>query len=483
MYLFFTIFRTWWTPCCLALLTLCLLSFNAKATHIRAGEIQYQHLSGNTYEIIVRGYGDQESAVLFGSNGILDFGDGTSLQISNEGNAMERRAITNETWLYELKVQHTFPSARTYTISYRELYRNEGVLNISNSVLMPFYIESTLLHDSFIGPNNSPQLKRPPLDKTVVGTTYHHQPGATDTDGDSLAYRLVYSLQDTNHPVSNYRYPHKTFPDGDSRNGTNESGGAPYLSINPYTGDVVWDAPGYVGEYNLALVVEEWRKVDGKLYMVGSVMRDMQVLVGPTEETLELQFPFSSTSIAPAEGEAVQWTITATALSSSDSVVLEIWGDFAERSDAQLSSRQVKGKGQASVTINWNGEADIEQHYQLIARSYNPQAPELIRARSVYIYESQSPPPPLGVSENSNLPIQVYPNPLQGNVFYFTLPEAQGMEIAIELYDTKGIRILQKTSVLKSSQHPVFLNKTTPGLYILHLYHNGRLYKSKVMVQ
>lgn len=481
MHHFFTVARTYWVPCCLALVSLCLLSLTAKATHIRAGEILYRHLNGNTYEIILRGYSDRNSQVIFGSNGTLDFGDGTSMVVNNDGDKMLRTQVSSDTWMYELMVNHTFPSARTYNISFREFYRNEGVFNMDNSVNMPFYIESTLIIDPLIKANNSPHLKRPPIDKTMVGATYHHQPGATDPDGDSLSYRLLPNRQDKYTPVANYRDPHQTFPDGDSRNGTNESGGAPYFRINPYTGDVVWDAPGQEGEYNLALVVEEWRKVNGQLYMVGSVIRDMQIIVEPTAQTLKLQFPISSTSVAPTQGDPIQWTITATAPTPSDSVVLEIWGDFTERSDAAPSSRQVKEKGQASITINWTGEADLGQHYQLIAKSFNPQAPQLSRARSVYIYQSTS--SPLGIGENSYSPIQVYPNPLQGNVFYINLPEALGKKIAIELYDTKGKMVLQEKSVVTRRQHPVFLNKTTPGLYILHLYHSGRLYRSQLVVQ
>ena len=484
MHHFFTVARTYWLTCCLASISMCLLSLTAKATHIRAGEILYRHMSGNTYEITVIGYADTDSPVLFGSNGVLDYGDGTAEAINNQGSAgwIPRMRITDDTWRYELTRIHTFPGQKTYKISFRELYRNEGVLNMSNSVNMPFYMESTLIIDPLIGPNNSPHLKRPPIDKTMVGATYHHQPGATDTDGDSLAYRLVFNLQDSGIPVSNYRYPHQTFSEGSSLNGTNEAGGAPYLSINPFTGDVVWDAPGQQGEYSLALVVEEWRKVNGQLYMVGSVLRDMQIVVELSEMGPKLQFPISST-LAPTEGEAVQWTITATAPNPSDSVVLELWGDFPERSYAELSSRQVKEKGQASITIKWTGEADLGQHYQLIARSFNPQAPQLIRARSVYVYQSQSPPAPLGVGENLYSPIQVYPNPLQGNVFYIDLPETLGKKIAIELYDIRGTMVLQEMSVATKRQHPVFLSKTTPGLYILRLYHSGRLYRSKLVVQ
>ena len=59
-------------------------------------------------------------------------------------------------------------------------------------------------------------------------------------------------------------------------------------SVNPFTGDLIWDAPGNLlknslgelSQYTLALLVEEWRKVEGSWRKIGHVSRDFLVIVG-----------------------------------------------------------------------------------------------------------------------------------------------------------------------------------------------------------
>lgn len=276
---------------------------NSYATHIRAGEITARRIDPQrpTYEITVTGYADTDSPVLFGSNGILDFGDGTSEQINNEGTNgwIPRTRISDGTWKYELTRVHTFPGQKTYKITFRELYRNEGVLNMDNSVNMPFYIETVIVIDSYLGVNNTPELLVPPVDRAAVGKIYIHNPGAYDVDGDSLSYRLVFCKQDEDMPVANYRFPDKTFPDGDPRNGTNIEGGPPSFTLDPVTGDLVWNTPGTMGEYNAAFLIEEWRKKDGRFYFLGYVTRDMQIIVEETDnEPPVLELPKDTCIVA-----------------------------------------------------------------------------------------------------------------------------------------------------------------------------------------
>ncbi|EMR00795.1 hypothetical protein ADICEAN_04080 [Cesiribacter andamanensis AMV16] len=463
--------------------SLFLLSLSAQATHIRAGEITARRIDPQsfTYEITLHGYADQSSAVLFGSNGTLDFGDGTILVINNQGTDIPRTLVSPDTWQYTFKVIHTYSSAGTYSVSFREFYRNDGTLNMDNPVQTPFYLETILVIDPFLGPNSTPTFKRPPIDRGILGLTYHHQPGAMETDGDSLAYRLIPSRQDRTYMVHNFRYPHRTFPLGDARNGSTETGETPYFRINPLSGDVVWDAPGTEGEYNFALLVEEWRKVEGEYYLIGSVTRDMQIIVETPEEIAGLQFPINGLSTAPAPGEAIQWQVSATAPTPSDSIVLEIWGDFADRSGASLSARQVRALGEANITITWTGEEDLGQHYQLIAKAYDPLSPQLARNRAAYVYQNLR--GPLGISENRYTPLRIYPNPLQGNNCAIYLPEAAGKEVRLQLLDVRGRLVQQETVATVGQEIPFRLAHHAPGLYVLHLYVDGRRYRGKLVIQ
>lgn len=466
-----------------------LLSQIAEATHIRAGEIIARRLDSQslTYEIILRGYADRESAVIIGSNGTLDFGDGTSAMIQNTGDPddpsyIQRTAISEDTWMYELKINHTYAAASSYTISFREFYRNEGILNMDNSANMPFYVETLIVIDPYLGMNSSVELQRPPIDHAFVGKTYHHQPGAFDADGDSLSYRMIVSRQDKDLAVEHYRFPHQTFPTGDSRNGLNETGSAPVFRINPISGDIIWDAPGAAGEYNVSFQVVEWRKVRGAYYQMGYVTRDMQIIVEDSGAGQpQLVYPFASGQVNPAAGELHSWTITATAPSAEDSVVLEIWGDFLLRTNATINNRVVRAKGEASITIQWTGEENTGQHYQLIARAYDPSTPQYTRNRSTYFYYNQA--EPLGIQELSSAEIKIYPNPVSNHQLTINLATPTLKASFLQLYDIKGRLVLQQTVPLAKQDVTVLLPQEGKGTYLLLLHHNGQIYRHKLIVQ
>jgi hypothetical protein len=352
-----------------------LLSEYAMATHIRAGEITARRVDPQsfTYEITLTGYADRDSQVIFGSNGTLDFGDGTSLVINNDGNTqpgdpnyVSREPLTADTWVYVLKVRHTFPSARTYVVSFREFYRNENVLNMDNSVNMPFYIETVIVIDPFIGVNNTPQLLVPPVDKAAVGKLYLHNPGAYDIDGDSLSYRLVICQQDNNVPVANYRFPPNTFPEGDPRNGTSLTGGEPFLTLDELTGDLVWNTPGTRGEYNVAFVVEEWRKIQGKYYSLGYVTRDMQIIVEDTDNNPPvLEIP---EDICVVAGQKIEEVIRVTD-PDGDNVDLFAYGGVFDLGATFAGGTNLATP--AASTFTWQTECiDVRsQPYQVVFRA------------------------------------------------------------------------------------------------------------------
>ncbi|AHM61869.1 hypothetical protein D770_18085 [Flammeovirgaceae bacterium 311] len=464
---------------------LCFLSLTATATHIVGGEITARRLDAQslTFEITVRGYSDANSSVLFGSTGVMDFGDGTSLVLSSDGSNVTPTFISEGVMVFEYKVRHTYPTGGNYTISFREVYRNASILNVDNSDNAPFYIETVIKIDSFLGVNSSPVFTRAPIETAFMGKTYHHQPGATDPDGDSLSYRLAQSLQDKGVPISNYRHPHRIFQQGDNRNGTQELGGTPAFTINPYSGDISWDAPGTAGQYTIAFAVDEWRKVDGQYYRMGSVVRDMLIKVIDANEDLypQLNLPFTSAQITPAAGEALSWTITATAPIPDDSVVLELWGDFLLRTNATVSSSSVRALGEASITISWTGEEDLGQHYQLIARSYFPEQPQHTRNRSTIIY--YDPSSPLGISDPKISEATVYPNPLAENTFYINIPEAVGKAAKLQVFDMGGKIVHRQAYTNFGRQQAVVLKEAKQGMYLVHLECQGQVYRTKLVVQ
>lgn len=228
------------------------------ATHNRAGEITYKHLYGLTYEIKIVTYTDPNSPAdrpelevrySCGSTTHIDSVARDSIVPTSNPNIQRNVYITT----------YTFSGACTWTISVTDPNRNAGIVNIPNSVEQPFHIESKLVINGFFGVNNSPILYYPPIDNGCVYQIYQHNPVAYDPDGDSLAYSLV--------PCKGYggnTLPGYTFPQASN-----------YLNIDQ-AGTLTWNTPIQQGEFNIAILITEYRNG----YVVGSVLRDMQITIG-----------------------------------------------------------------------------------------------------------------------------------------------------------------------------------------------------------
>lgn len=267
----------------IALVAAFTVSFSAMGTHLRAGQITIRKLTQNCgdlrYEITVRVYTNTGSPVLFGGEqDILDFGDGNFVLVPETPNTLLPEFGPNIGTASYTHI-HTYSSPGTYTISYNEPNRNEGVLNILNSVNVMFYVESQLTIDPFICNKNSPQLLIPPIDRACQGQAFFHNPGAFDPDGDSLSYELVIPFYEKGKQVPGYRPPNHPSFYATCQPGNEEGNGPPTFTINPVDGTIIWDAPCQVGEYNIAFVVIEWRKINGQWFKIGFVRRDMQIVV------------------------------------------------------------------------------------------------------------------------------------------------------------------------------------------------------------
>ena len=309
-----------------ACIILLLLSAEVRATHIRAGEVTATLISCQnfTYRFTVTGYTDLESDVIFGG-GEINYGDGVIDEFpTGDYDVFEDLGDLRAINIYFK--EHTFPGPGIYKISFREFNRNANIVNMDNSVNTPFYVETVIIIDPFLGCNNPPVLLNPPIDDACVGVTYLHNAGAIDADGDSISYEFTIPKQDQDIPVVNYRFPDDH--DIDLYDARNEAKTGPAsFTLNQRTGDIVWDAPGGEGEYNWAFKVVEWRKVDGEWYQLGYVTRDMQVNVTDcNNEPPEIEPPPDTCVVA---GDLLQEEITATD-PDGDPIILSSFGSVYE---------------------------------------------------------------------------------------------------------------------------------------------------------
>jgi hypothetical protein len=400
----------------LFLIVLGLGSFRVNATHLRAGDITLTRLSCSSYQytITLHVYTKWATAVKFGG-GTLNFGDGSKPLITQSRPNPPLIAETDDGGVGEViyPVNHTFPGPGVYTITYYEQNRNAGILNIDNSVETPFFIQTQIVIDPLLGCDNTPELLVPPIDQGCTGVAWYHNPGAYDPDGDSLSFELFVPKQAAGVDVSGYADPNsKKFYDaiGKPYSQGNELGnGPPIFNINPVTGTVTWDAPGEKGEYNIAFIIREWRKVAGTWVSLGYVERDMQIIIKSCQnERPILQTPPDLCVLA---GTDITQIISATdpdgaplggALGKGDSVKIEAFSQVFSLNPSPATytpgpavwQPTLSPTQQAQIQFDWQTVCNHvkEQPYQIVFKATDNGAPPLATF-STWNIKVVAPPP------------------------------------------------------------------------------------------
>ncbi len=256
----------------LALLLSTLGATDLWATHNRAGEITYQQIGELTIRVTITTYTKTSSIQADRDSLELFWGDGTSTVLPRaNGNGDE---LDNDIKRNFYIGEHTYPGRATYVLSMTDPNRIANIQNVNfpNSVKIPFHIATsfTFLSSQFQGQNSSAILLQPPIDFGCIGRRYVHNANAYDPDGDSLSYELIVPLQDNEAVVPNYLFPDQIV-----------SGPNNQLTLDPVTGDLVWDAPQKLGDYNVAFLIHEYRQG----VLINTIIRDMQIEIRDCENT------------------------------------------------------------------------------------------------------------------------------------------------------------------------------------------------------
>ncbi len=304
-----------------------IVSFSVYATHERAGEIIYTHIEGLTYEATIITY-TYSPSLADRPELELQWGDGTSSILPR----IEKIPIDNVIQRNKYKGQHTYAGNGVFKLSLEDPNRNYGIVNIPNSVNIPFYIETELVINPFLGPNNSVVLLNPPLDYGCVNRLYVHNPAAYDPDGDSLSYKLTICKGAGGLPILGYEYP-----------ATSNT-----FSINEITGDLIWDSPIYQGEYNVAFIIEEWRHGQRISY----VTRDLQIHITACANNPPEIVTIPDTCVEA--GSTLNFGVTATD-PDNDQVTLTATGSpfLQSESPALMTPNPAVGQGSVSAQFNW----------------------------------------------------------------------------------------------------------------------------------
>jgi gliding motility-associated-like protein len=357
----------------LIILLLLAFPFFVNATHLRAGEITAKRISATqlTYKVTLTTYTDeingkpandgQETVNFY-------FGFSTSKVESFTVSRKKKTLISSSTMCNVYDTTFTFPAAGRYTISCGIVNRNERTINLRQpSENISFFVQSTLVINASFGLNSTPVLLNIPLDSAAIGKKFIHNPGAFDIDGDSLSYKLTIPLEDKGKDngmgigefISGYLDPTALGPSPV----LNQAGTGPAtFKMNPRTGDLVWDAPREIGQYNVAFIIEEWRKApDGTYIRIGEIVRDMQIIVVESDNnTPELVLP---PDICIEAGKKLEFDIKATdkddqplkITSTSGVYNLDANGNFFKYTEPEAASfKSLITKKQAVGTFTWN---------------------------------------------------------------------------------------------------------------------------------
>jgi gliding motility-associated-like protein len=304
----------------------------AWGTHNRAGEITFNQVSLLTYRVQIVTYTKTSSPA---DRPMLEinWGDGTSDSLPRISKITVGPDISRN--YYE--GVHTYPGPSVYTVYFEDPNRNGGVVNIPGSVNIPFYVESQIVINPVLGYNNSPVLLQPPIDNGAVGKIFIHNPNAYDPDGDSLSYELIKCKGTNGLDIPGYFYP----------------AASTSFTLDPVTGDLIWNTPTLQGEFNVAFLIREWRNGVN----IGYVERDMQIDITVTNDNPPIINALNDLCVNA--GTLISFNVSATDPDNTNLVTLSATGSPLDTSFTPVSPASfpiVTDTGSVTGTFTWQTE-------------------------------------------------------------------------------------------------------------------------------
>jgi hypothetical protein len=428
-------------------------SITAFATHNMGGEITYIHISGNTYKIIATIYSNTYNTAADRCELILHFGDGDTAVVSRvngssilcpSGNDGQMIAANTKLNIYE--TTHTFASSGSYIISMEDPNRNTGVCNIPSSVNTSFFLQTQLIINSFIGVNNSPQFLAPPIFFAKINDPYIQNLTAYDPDGDLLTYELI-SCMGNGQSIPGYSIP------------------ASFL-IDSLNGEILWNAPTMICQYNFAVKVKKWRNGT----MIGYVIRDFQINVDsnvPDDYFLGIA-PWNTNQdgdyfYSVVAGDSIKLNLDY--ISNNVNFGLQAYGNtFLSSNPGQFNT--IVSADTVHSTFKWNTNSSNMSPYPYIitfrgtSGDYNKDLTLM-----VCIHDGLSTPCRISIgveeAEKRESKILLYPNPTNNYISISGLDVEKGYTLFI--YDLTG-RLIKSVYSLNNSQE-ISLTALKAGFY------------------
>ncbi|MGD0711241.1 MAG: T9SS type A sorting domain-containing protein [Bacteroidales bacterium] len=440
------------------------LVLSAFATHMRGGYITYTYVSGLTYNVSITTYTNTASPA-DRPQYTISWGDGTT-SVLNRSYKGPVGPASMEISINLYYGTHTFPSPNVYIISLTDPNRNAGIINIPNSVNVPFYIETMI---NVFNPDsncvvNSVNFFAPfPMVKSLNDNQFKFDFTAYDPDHDSLSYEIDSCRTTGGLNISGY-----TIPTG--------------VNLNPYNGEFTWnDNTSSQGEYCFAIKINKWRHGRN----VGYVLTDFQVT---DVATSAVSYSFTGTSsfissdtlgsnfIVMNPNDTLKLKITFTDAITSDQTAIHSFSEaYILNHPATFSSDSVMNISHGYFTWIPKSEYGRKRPYLLTFRGYtSTNVAEISNDLSLFIYvignnDTICPPFPVDYSIkeiNSDNSIDIYPNPASSEI------EVIGNQLSvnsIDIYNMLGERIYTSPFTDYRSPFTIDVSFFPSGMYFIEI--------------
>ncbi|MEQ9290591.1 MAG: T9SS type A sorting domain-containing protein [Cyclobacteriaceae bacterium] len=464
---------------------------NLNASHILGGYINATKVSSTelTYQINVVLMTDGASGVNIGQGGI-EFGDGTKIDLQGMEGVFEPGVsigFKGQIVVKRAQFMHAFPGAGVYKISFSSGNRNAGILNMANPIDTPFYLETLLVIDPFLGTNDLPEIMNVKMPLWLPGQAGYFNVAAFDTEGDSLSFRLGVPRQLRNKTVGNYKSPADAIFYNSEFARSNESGdGPPVLNLNPISGDLLWNAPGMEGEYASAIIIDEWREIGGKRYRMSQIYFDFNLVVEskdvprplismPENRCYEEGTVLEETFVVEGENDTkvILYTdargakINGIPFEQFDFEVYKLIHQLNFTYDTKIADRQyykvvlgIEQPGINGINHYWSRSFFFGLNCDRIA-----QAPQLVTSAREGLDEPK---------------IATHFTQTSGS---FYLDNALDERIEFRLYDINGRTLVGNKVAIAQGMGQVQFDPIPSGIYVLSFTVENRLYKQKVWIK
>jgi len=454
------------------ILLLCLLALPCGhlllASHLRCGYIiaERSNCTSRTVKIKIVVFTNTASDVKFGEDGILYFGDGTSIVVPRVENT-PRPDLGANIGMASYTVNHLYGSLDSYLISYVEPNRNGGVLNMEDSFWTTFYTETRI--NLAIGTCSSPVFLSPPVFFSALqGSEFKISLGTASHDDNLITYEMAVPYRDRGLPVVGYTQP----------------GG---MSVNNLTGVLTWNIENQTqaGEYTFAVIAKQWAKVDDQYRLIGFSRIDFQVILNSNaseipmlDDNQELD-EYSRILVQPTEEKKIKVFYE---VDSDRNPILEMFSELDNESVSFTTYDSVAPTGDIKVgvlTITPQ-EADVRENAYLITvrgrLNGGPSSPASVSDINYVIYTDEIPEfpfivDPVTATEREIAEIEVFPNPVQEQV---NIEVNRPGESEALLYTAQGVFVKTKTFELTTS---LILTDLPSGVYICEIRRNNIIVK------